>query len=148
MKALETVISPGLGAKRACQTKWELFLEAESVDPAEAPSPVNHCRLIPWEGGSWAPSMAEAGTGAKAEAAGKQVLSLRKLVRAANRRTVLSGKHHWNGNKDFSVGQERLGSVAVTNEPQTTRLLPTKSPFTCYESIVGHLGALIHITHT
>ena len=99
-------------------------------------------------GSSWAPFMAEAGAGAKAEAAGKQVLSLRKLVRAADRRTVLSGKHHWKGNKDFSVGQERLGSAAVTNEPQTTRLRPTKSPFTYYESIVGHLGALIHITHT
>lgn len=116
MKALETVISPGLGAKRACQTKWELFPEAESVDPAEATSPVNHCRLIPREGAAGPRSWPRLELGPRQRLQGNRFcLSLRKLVRAADRRTVLSGKHCWNGNKDFSVGQERLSSVAVTN---------------------------------
>lgn len=52
MKALEIVLSPGLGAKKACKIKWKLFRKCLDMDPEVASLLINHCRAGPWEGGA------------------------------------------------------------------------------------------------
>ena len=145
MKTLKRSLSPGLGARRACQMKWELIPKADrGAHHVEAPASIHHYRVIPWEGAAGPCSWSGLELGPRQRLQGnKFCLSLGKVVTAANRRPVLSRRHHWDRNVDFCLGQEGLGSAAVTNKPQTTvgfyqpRVLP--SPHS--ESIMNLLGA-------
>lgn len=76
MKTLKRSLSPGLGARRACQMKWELIPKADrGCAPCRSSFIYTSLQGDPMGGSSWALFMARAGAGAKAETAGKQVLS-------------------------------------------------------------------------
>lgn len=95
--------------------------QTEGVDHAEAPSSIHHCRAIPREGTAGPYSWPGLELGPRQRLQGNRFcLSLRKVVTAANRRLFLSRRHHWDGNEDFCLGQEGLGSAAEANKPQTT----------------------------
>lgn len=93
MKALEIVRSPRLSAKTVCQTKQKLFWKSPDMDLGEAPAPGNHCGAVPWEaaaGPCSSPGLEpEPGQGLPGN---RFRLGLRKLVRAADRRPVLTGE--------------------------------------------------------
>ena len=145
MEALRQSLNPGLCARRACQMKWELFPKADrGCGPCRGSLSIHHCRAIPWEGTAGPCSWPGLELGPRQRLQGNRFcLSLRKVVTAADRRLVLSRRHHWDGNEDFCLGQEGLGSAAEANKPQITvgfyqpRFL--LSPHS--ESIMNHLGA-------
>lgn len=90
------------------------------MDPAETPPPMYeslHDCII--GGSSWHRPEAKARAGAKTEAAREQYPSHpQETVQSCQQKACPAWEGtSMGGNKDFSIGQARLGSVAVTNEP-------------------------------
>lgn len=70
-----------------------LLLEVRGMDLAVGLPPINHCRAVPWEGAAGPGQRPRLELGPRQRLQGNRFhLSLRKLGRAANRRSVLSGE--------------------------------------------------------